>query len=35
MQLQGLKKAEKSEKNGLEILYDVERLKQFTEKVAV
>ncbi|MGG5337461.1 ATP-dependent DNA helicase RecG [Enterococcus pernyi] len=33
MQLQGLKKAEKSEKNGLEILYDVERLKQFTKKL--
>ncbi|WP_206854584.1 ATP-dependent DNA helicase RecG [Candidatus Enterococcus mangumiae] len=33
MQLQGLKKAEKSEKNGLEILYDVERLKQFTRKL--
>lgn len=33
MQLQGLKKAEKSEKNGLEILYDVEKLKQFTKKL--
>ncbi|MCA6773410.1 ATP-dependent DNA helicase RecG [Enterococcus mundtii] len=33
MQLQGLKKAKKSEKNGLEILYDVERLKQFTKKL--
>lgn len=33
MQLQGLKKTEKSEKNGLEILYDVERLKQFTKKL--
>ncbi|MDA9427991.1 ATP-dependent DNA helicase RecG [Enterococcus mundtii 1A] len=33
MHLQGLKKAEKSEKNGLEILYDVERLKQFTKKL--
>ncbi|MGG5357381.1 MULTISPECIES: ATP-dependent DNA helicase RecG [unclassified Enterococcus] len=33
MQLQGLKKAEKSEKNGLSILYDVQKLKEFTQKL--
>ena len=31
MRLQGLKQADKAEKNGLEILYDVERLKNFTK----
>ena len=30
MKIQGLKKAEKAEVNGLSILYDVERLKNFT-----
>lgn len=33
MKLQGLKKQEKAEKNGLAIHYDVERLKQFTKKL--
>lgn len=33
MKLQGLKKQEKAEKNGLSIHYDVERLKQFTQKL--
>ena len=33
MRLQGLKKAEKAETNGLEILYDVQKLKQFTQKL--
>ena len=33
MRLQGLKKAEKAEKNGLEILYDIQRLKEFTKKL--
>lgn len=33
MKLQGLKKKEKSEKNGLAIHYDIERLKQFTQKL--
>ncbi|MBF8807119.1 MAG: ATP-dependent DNA helicase RecG [Enterococcus lacertideformus] len=33
MRLQGLKKSEKSETNGLEILYDIERLKDFIQKL--
>src|SRR5699024_8731411 len=33
MRLQGLKKAEKAEKNGLAILYDIQRLKEFTKKL--
>ncbi|OJG45700.1 ATP-dependent DNA helicase RecG [Enterococcus hermanniensis] len=31
MRMQGLKKSERSEKNGLAIRYDVERLKRFTQ----
>lgn len=33
IRLQGLKKAEKAEKNGLEILYDIQRLKEFTKQL--
>ena len=33
MRMQGLKKSERSEKNGIAIRYDVERLKQFTQKL--
>lgn len=33
MQLQGLKHAEKSEKNGIEVLYDVQKLKEFTQSL--
>lgn len=33
MQIQGLKRAEKAESQGLSILYDVEKLKQFTQKL--
>ena len=33
MQIQGLKKSEKAEKNGLAIDYDVQRLKEFTRKL--
>lgn len=33
MRIQGLKKAEKSEQNGLAILYDVARLKGFTQSL--
>ena len=31
MRMQGLKKSERSEKNGIAIRYDVERLKTFTQ----
>lgn len=33
MRLQGLKKSEKAETNGIEILYDIQRLKQFIQKL--
>lgn len=33
MRMQGLKKSERSEKNGIAIRYDVKRLKQFTQKL--
>lgn len=33
MRMQGLKKSERSEKNGLAIRYDVERLKRFTQQL--
>ncbi|WP_313630786.1 ATP-dependent DNA helicase RecG [Enterococcus devriesei] len=33
MRMQGLKQSERSEKNGIAIRYDVERLKQFTQKL--
>lgn len=33
LKMQGLKRQEKSEKNGLSIQYDVERLKSFTQKL--
>lgn len=33
MRLQGLKKSEKAETNGIEILYDIQRLKQFIHKL--
>ena len=33
MRMQGLKKSERSEKTGIAIRYDVERLKQFTQKL--
>lgn len=33
MQIQGLKKTEKAEMNGLAVLYDVDRLKQFTRSL--
>lgn len=33
MRMQGLKNSERSEKNGIAIRYDVERLKQFTQKL--
>lgn len=34
MRLQGLKKSEKAETNGIEILYDIQRLKQFIQKLS-
>lgn len=33
MRMQGLKNSERSEKNGIAIRYDVERLKQFTQRL--
>lgn len=33
MKMQGLKKNERSEKNGIAVLYDVDRLKQFTQSL--
>ncbi|MDN6893824.1 DNA helicase RecG, partial [Klebsiella pneumoniae] len=33
MRLHGLKKAQKAETNGLQILYDVQKLKKFTQKL--
>ena len=33
MRLQGLKKSEKAETNGIEILYDIQHLKQFIQKL--